>query len=77
MNLTVNTAASLPSVRKLVEGLVDFVELHPWPAALVEEARHFLLGLDEPGSFAVRYANVRERESAVATAHAQISKCFE
>jgi hypothetical protein len=45
--------------------------------ALVGEARHLLIGSAEPGSFAVRYAMVREREAAVAEAHAEISKSFE
>jgi hypothetical protein len=45
--------------------------------ALVGEARHLLTGSEEPGSFAVRYAKVREGEAAVAAAHAQISKSFE
>lgn len=45
--------------------------------ALVGEARHLLMGSDEPGSFAVRYAKAREREAAVAAAHAEISKCLE
>ncbi len=45
--------------------------------ALVSEARHLLLGSEEPGSFAVRYAAVREREAAVAAAHAEIAKSFE
>jgi hypothetical protein len=45
--------------------------------ALVGEARHLLMGSEEPGSFAVRYAQVREREAAVAAAHAEISKSFE
>jgi hypothetical protein len=42
--------------------------------ALVGEARHLLTGSTEPGSFAVRYAAIRERETAVAAAHAEISK---
>jgi hypothetical protein len=45
--------------------------------ALLGEARHLLMGSDEPGSFAVRYAKARECESAVAAAHAEISKNFE
>jgi hypothetical protein len=45
--------------------------------ALVGEARHRLIGSEEPGSFAARYAKVREREAEVAAAHAQISKSFE
>ena len=44
--------------------------------ALVGEARHLLTGSDEPGSFAARYAKVREREAAVAAAHAEISPNF-
>ncbi len=44
--------------------------------ALVGEARHLLLGSDEPGSFAVRYAKLRAREAEVAAAHAQIGKSF-
>ena len=42
--------------------------------ALVGEARHLLTGSEEPGSFAVRYAKMRERESAVAAAHADVIK---
>ncbi len=45
--------------------------------ALVAEARHLLTGSDEPGSFAARYAAAREREVAVAAAHAEIRKSFE
>lgn len=45
--------------------------------ALVGEARHLLMGSQEPGSFAVRYAEVRDRDATVATAHAEISKSFE
>ena len=45
--------------------------------ALMGEARHLLMGSEEPGSFAVRYAEAREREAAVAAAHAEISKNFE
>lgn len=45
--------------------------------ALVGEARHLLMGSDEPGSFAVRYAQMREREAMVAAAHVEISKSFE
>jgi hypothetical protein len=45
--------------------------------ALVGEARHLLMGSQEPGSFAVRYAEVRDRDSTVAAAHAEISKSFE
>ncbi|OYW74140.1 MAG: hypothetical protein B7Z37_18760 [Verrucomicrobia bacterium 12-59-8] len=45
--------------------------------ALVAEARHLLMGSDEPGSFAARYAKVRELEATVAAAHAEISKSFE
>ncbi|MDB6006956.1 MAG: hypothetical protein JWR15_3943 [Prosthecobacter sp.] len=45
--------------------------------ALVAEAKHLLLDSEEPGSFAVRYAKAREREAAVAAAHAEISKSFE
>ncbi|HEY1080989.1 MAG TPA: hypothetical protein VGE29_01945 [Prosthecobacter sp.] len=44
--------------------------------ALVAEARHLLTGSTEPGSFAVRYAAIQEREAAVAAAHAEISKSF-
>lgn len=42
--------------------------------ALVAEARHLLMGSEEPGSFAARYAKVREREAVVASAHAEILK---
>ncbi len=45
--------------------------------ALVGEARHLLMGSDEPGSFSLRYAKVREHEATVAAAHAEISKSFE
>lgn len=44
--------------------------------ALVAEAKHLLTGSTEPGSFAVRYAAIQERESAVAAAHVEISKSF-
>lgn len=44
--------------------------------ALVAEARHLLTGSDESGSFAARYAAAREREAAVAAAHAEICKSF-
>lgn len=44
--------------------------------ALVAEARHLLVGSEEPGSFATRYAAIREREAAVAAAHAEIEKSF-
>ena len=43
----------------------------------IAKARHLLMGSEEPGSFAVRYAEAREREAAVAAAHAEISKNFE
>ncbi|WP_395735659.1 hypothetical protein [Prosthecobacter sp.] len=42
--------------------------------ALVAEARHLLLGSEEPGSFAARYSKARELEAAVAAAHAELSK---
>ena len=45
--------------------------------ALVGEARHLLIGSEEAGSFAVRYAEVREREATVAAAHVEIGKSFE
>ncbi|GEP44150.1 hypothetical protein [Brevifollis gellanilyticus] len=45
--------------------------------ALVGEARHLLMGSEEPGSFAVRYAEARGRDATVAAAHAEISKSFE
>lgn len=45
--------------------------------ALVGEAKHLLVGSEEPGSFAVRYAQARERDATVAAAHAEISKSFE
>lgn len=45
--------------------------------ALVAEAKHLLTGSEEPGSFAVRYAKARERDAAVAAAHAEICKSFE
>lgn len=44
---------------------------------LVHEARHLLVGSEEPGSFAARYAKTREREASVAAAHTEISKSFE
>lgn len=44
---------------------------------LVAEAKHLLLGSEEPGSFAVRYAKAREHASAVAAAHAEICKSLE
>lgn len=44
--------------------------------ALVGEARHLLVGSEEPGSFADRYAKARERDAAVAAAHAKIEKSF-
>lgn len=43
---------------------------------LVSEAKHLLTGSEEPGSFAVRYAETRERDAAVAAAHAEIEKSF-
>lgn len=45
--------------------------------ALVSEAKHLLMGSEEPGSFAVRYAKMRKHAPAVAAAHAEISKSFE
>lgn len=42
--------------------------------ALVAEARHLLLGSEEPGSFAVRYAKARKHNAAVAAAHGEISR---
>jgi hypothetical protein len=42
--------------------------------ALVQEARHLLLGSEEPESFAVRYAHIRERETTLAAAHAELSQ---
>ncbi|MCW0220544.1 MAG: hypothetical protein OJI67_19610 [Prosthecobacter sp.] len=45
--------------------------------ALVGESRHLLMGSTEPGSFAVRYAEIRAREATVAAAHVEISKSFE
>lgn len=44
--------------------------------ALVQEARHLLLGSEEPESFAVRYALLRDREADVAAAHAELSQGF-
>lgn len=41
--------------------------------ALVQEARHLLLASEEPESFAVRYAHIRERETPIAAAHAELS----
>jgi hypothetical protein len=45
--------------------------------ALVQEATHLLTGSVEPESFAVRYAAIRERETELASAHAELSKCFD
>ena len=45
--------------------------------ALVAEAKHLLLGSEEPGSFAVRYAKMRKHGPAVAAAHEEINKSFE
>ncbi|WP_395743507.1 hypothetical protein [Prosthecobacter sp.] len=42
--------------------------------ALVAESKHLLMGSEEPGSFAARYAQARERDAAVAAAHEGISK---
>lgn len=42
--------------------------------ALVAEAKHLLMGSEEPGSFAVRYVKAREHAPAVAAAHAEICK---
>ena len=42
--------------------------------ALVQEARHLLIGSDQPDSFAIRYAAIRERAPDVATAHAKIDR---
>jgi hypothetical protein len=44
--------------------------------ALVAEARHLLTGSTEHGSFAVRYAEIQERDATVAAAHTEISKSF-
>lgn len=44
---------------------------------LVTEAKHLLTGSTEPGSFAVRYAAIQEREATVAAAHVEISKSFQ
>lgn len=44
--------------------------------ALVGEAKHLLTGSEEPGSFAVRYAEVRKRDATVAAARAEIEKSF-
>lgn len=44
--------------------------------ALVGEAKHLLVGSEEPGSFADLYAKARERDAAVAAAHAEIEKSF-
>lgn len=45
--------------------------------ALVGEARHLLMGSEEPGSFAVRYAKARKHDAAVAAVHAEICRSFE
>ncbi len=44
--------------------------------ALVAAAKHLLMDSEEPGSFAVRYAAIRERDAEVAAAHAEIEKSF-
>ncbi|WP_395730194.1 hypothetical protein [Prosthecobacter sp.] len=44
--------------------------------ALVGEARHLLMGSEEPGSFAVRYEKARKHDAAVAAAHAEICKSW-
>lgn len=44
--------------------------------ALVQEARHLLTGSQEPDSFAMRYAAIRQREAAVAAAHDELSRSF-
>lgn len=44
--------------------------------ALVNEARLLLTGSEESGSFAARYAAMTQRDPAVASAHAEISKTF-
>lgn len=44
--------------------------------ALVNEARLLLTGSEELGSFAARYASMMQREPAVASAHAEISRAF-
>ena len=44
--------------------------------SLVNEARVLLTGSEESGSFAARYAAMMQREPAVASAHAEISKAF-
>lgn len=45
--------------------------------ALVAESKHLLMGSEEPGSFAARYAKMRKHAPTVAAAHAEISKSFE
>jgi hypothetical protein len=44
--------------------------------ALIQEAQHLLTGSSEAESFAARYAVIRQRETEIAMAHAEISKCF-
>lgn len=44
--------------------------------ALLAEAKHLLLGSEEPGSFAARYAKARKHNAAAAAAHAEIEKSF-
>jgi hypothetical protein len=44
--------------------------------ALVNEAQVLLTGANASGGFAARYAAMMEREPAIASAHAEISKAF-
>ena len=44
--------------------------------ALVNEARILLMGSNESGSFAEKYAAMMQRVPSIATAHAEISKAF-
>lgn len=44
--------------------------------ALVQEARHLLMGSAEPESFAARYTSLCRRDDAVAAAHAELSQAF-
>jgi hypothetical protein len=44
--------------------------------ALVAEAQQLLIGSDEPGSFAMRYAARRKGDAALAVAHEEIIKSF-
>lgn len=44
--------------------------------ALVAEAKHLLTGSTEPGSFASRYAEIRQHQAPIAAAHTELQKSF-